>query len=429
MIYIQKYLKNIYVNGNISIIYHNRCSVIIKVGKYNFLCSNIRRIYMVVKKCVAVIASAAVLSLVVPAFGQAESTPKVEVNGTIVETDARLIDDRIYVPLRAVSEMLGAEVNWNSDTNTASVTLNHFDNVIPSILKKVSPCVVGIIGNWKTKNGDSYSSRYQEEIIHGTGVIIEQDGKILTNAHVVSEMETIVVVLSDGSGYQANLLSIDEESDLALIKIDRTGLPVAELANEEDVVIGQYVVAIGTPISFSLRNSASIGIISGVNRSINSSYRLIQTDAAINPGNSGGPLINLDGKVVGINSSKFMGTGIEGMGFSIPLNTINYVLDHFKKYGRVMRPYLGTEFQEGWAARIGLPSDEGLEIISVKENSAADQAGLKEGDILISINDCKVHSIVDFNEEMKKYVPNNNVNIKFERDGVIQNISVVLTSK
>ncbi|HOM01223.1 MAG TPA: trypsin-like peptidase domain-containing protein [Acetivibrio sp.] len=352
---------------------------------------------------------------------------KVLVNGVELNSDAAIINDRVYLPARAVSEALGANVDWDGTKRTVSITLPEGgrDSQVPEVIKSVSPSVVGVIGN--LKEDYLYSSgKYEEQIVHGTGVIIKSNGEILTNAHVVKDMEKIVVVLADGSGYEAELKCIDEETDLALIKIGKTGLKPAEFGTEEDIIIGRTVIAIGTPVSFSLRNSASIGIISGVNRSINSSYRLIQTDAAINPGNSGGPLVDLNGKVLGMNSSKFSGIGVEGLGFSIPVGTIDFVLKHFEKYGKVVRPKLGVAFEEDWAAQVGLPTNSGLKIVGVDRNSAAEKYGLLEGDVVLAINGADVNTLVDFNEEMKKYLPNDKVNIKISRKGVKTNVNVVL---
>lgn len=300
------------------------------------------------------------------------------------------------------------------------------DETVPRIIQEVSPCVVGIIGNHKDTGYSAYNSKYSEDVIHGTGVIIKSNGEILTNAHVVSEMDKILVILADGSGYEASLKCIDEESDLATVKIKKTGLPTAKLGSEKDIIIGKTIIAIGNPISISLRNSASIGIISGVGRSVNSSYRLLQTDAAINPGNSGGPLVNLKGEVIGINSSKFTGEGIEGIGFSIPVSTVNYIIGQFDKFGRVMRPYLGAVFEEGWAAKIGLPSMEGIQIMAVEAGSPAETAKLKEGDILYELNGAKVNSIVDLNEELKKYLPGASIDLKIKRGDAIQSIKIKL---
>lgn len=238
-----------------------------------------------------------------------------------------------------------------------------------------------------------------------------------------------MVVLADGSGYEAQIKCSDEDSDLAVLKINKSGLQVADFGNEEDITIGRTVIAIGTPISFSLRNSASIGIISGINRSVSSLYRLIQTDAAINPGNSGGPLVNLDGKVLGINTSKYIGLGAEGLGFAIPVGTVKYVVDEFDKHNAVNRPFLGTTFEEGWAARVGLPTNSGLIIRGIEANSPAEQYGLKVDDILIAINDNRVNTVVDFNEEMKKYSPQSNATLKINRQGIIENVKIVFGKK
>lgn len=229
----------------------------------------------------------------------AMAAPSVEVNGTQIDTDAVIIDDKTYVPLRGVFEAAGAEVSWNEETQTAGINISNSlsdDELIPSVIESVSPSVVGIIGRGKTES--YYGS--QEGIMSGSGVIIKTGGEILTNAHVVKNMNTILVVMNDGKGYEAQLKYIDDDTDLAVVKIKKIGLPVVKFANSEDIVVGKQVIAIGTPITFSLRNSATVGHISGLNRSVGDPYRLIQTDTAITHGNSGGALINMNGELVGI---------------------------------------------------------------------------------------------------------------------------------
>ncbi len=353
---------------------------------------------------------------------------KVVVNGKEVNTEARMIDNKVYLPARTVSESLGATVDWDGKSKTVSVSLKNNDELIPEVLKNVSPSVVGVVGNLK-ETSEYKSGQYSEDIVHGTGVIIKSTGEILTNAHVVKDMDRIVIVLSDGNGYEAKLKCMDEETDLAVVKINKTGLLAATFGNEDDIVIGKTVIAIGTPVSISLRNSATIGIISGINRGVNSQYRLIQTDAAINPGNSGGPLVNLKGNVIGINSNKFSGIGVEGLGFSIPLNTIKYVLKQFDSYGKVRRAYLGANFEDDWAARVGLPSNNGLSIKDVDKNSPAKEKGLKAEDILLAVNSDKVNTEVDFNEVMKKYFPGDSVTLKIKREGIIESLTVKLDEK
>lgn len=348
----------------------------------------------------------------------------VRVNGDLINTDAVNIGDRIFVPLRAVSEALGANVSWDGESSTASVDLqvSSNDSIVPGVIEKVSKSVVGVIGNISEKSKDY--SRYSDNIGHGSGVIIKSDGEVLTNAHVIEDLENIIVVLYDGKGYKAEVKNVDTETDLALLKINASNLEIATFAGTQEIIIGKTVIALGTPISFSLRNSASMGIISGVNRSVDSPYRLIQTDAAINPGNSGGPLINLSGHVVGINSNKYIATGIEAMGFSIPIDTVKYVIDQFERFGEVKRPTLGVNFEEDILAKMGLPTNAGLTVASL-DSKYSGQMVLPE-DVIISINDAKINSIIDYNEAMKSYLPGDKANVKIRRKGVIQNISVFL---
>ncbi|MCX7923896.1 MAG: trypsin-like peptidase domain-containing protein [Clostridia bacterium] len=352
----------------------------------------------------------------------AQNKVKILVNGKEAAVEATKINNKVFVDVSALSSAIGAKASPTSNGDTVSITVPKNDDVIPEVIKSVSPCVVGIMG---IVNEDS-ENKYSEGLAHGTGVIIKSGGDILTNAHVVKDMEKIVVVLADGTGYEARLKYIDDDTDLAVIKIDKLGLGTAKFGKQEEIVTGKTVIAIGTPVSFSLRNSASIGIISGLNRGVGSAYKLIQTDAAINPGNSGGPLVNLKGEVIGINSSKFSGTGLEGLGFSIPIDTVNHVLEHFYKYGKVKRPYLGAGFEEDWAARYGLPTNSGLKITEIDEESPADICKLRENDIVLSVNGSTVNTLVDFNEEMKKYLPQSKVTLKIKRGTSNQNINVVL---
>jgi serine protease Do len=289
------------------------------------------------------------------------------------------------------------------------------DASVEEVIKNLSPSVVGIIGKLKPSS-ESYSSS-GENLVFGSGVIYKSNGYIVTNAHVVADMETIVVVLSSGKAYKARLKAIDEQSDLACIKIDKGMLKPAVFGDISQVAVGKPVVAIGTPLSFSLRNSASKGIISGINRSTDGEYRFIQSDAAINGGNSGGPLVDLSGRIIGINTSKYAGYGVEGLSFSIPVDTVSYVLDQFEKYGKVKRPYLGVVFVEGVAARYGLPSSEGLTITDIVKNSPAEKYGLEINDVLMEVNGAEVTTIIDYNEELKKYLPGSSATLTVRRNG------------
>ena len=355
----------------------------------------------------------------------AMAAPNVEVNGTQIDTDAVIIDDKTYVPLRGVFEAAGAEVSWNEETQTAGINISNSlsdDELIPSVIESVSPSVVGIIGRGKTES--YYGS--QEGIMSGSGVIIKTGGEILTNAHVVKNMNTILVVMNDGKGYEAQLKYIDEDTDLAIVKIKKIGLPVVKFANSEDIVVGKQVIAIGTPITFSLRNSATVGHISGLNRSVGDPYRLVQTDTAITHGNSGGALINMNGELVGITSSGYSGTNTN---FAVPVDTVKYVLNQFELYGKVRHISFGAEFQEDWLAELGVPSEAGLTIKGLEKSSPLAKASFKTGDVLVSVDDIAINSIVELNELMKNYLPGDTVKVGVKTNGEIKYADIVLDEK
>ena len=355
----------------------------------------------------------------------AMAAPNVEVNGTQIDTDAVIIDDKTYVPLRGVFEAAGAEVSWNEEKQTAGINISNSlsdDELIPSVIESVSPSVVGIIGRGKTES--YYGS--QEGIMSGSGVIIKTGGEILTNAHVVKNMNTILVVMNEGKGYEAQLKYIDEDTDLAVVKIKKIGLPVVKFANSEDIVVGKQVIAIGTPITFSLRNSATVGHISGLNRSVGEPYRLVQTDTAITHGNSGGALINMNGELVGITSSGYSGTNTN---FAVPVDTVKYVLNQFELYGKVRHISFGAEFQEDWLAELGVPSEAGLTIKGLEKSSPLAKASFKNGDVLVSVDDVAINSIVELNELMKNYLPGDTVKVGVKTNGEIKYADIVLDEK
>ncbi|GGA43323.1 hypothetical protein GCM10010917_30780 [Paenibacillus physcomitrellae] len=310
-------------------------------------------------------------------------------------------------------------------------------STVPAIVQKLTPSVVGIIGEAADSQQDQASGMNDSgsagvpagsyNLAHGTGVIIKADGWIITNAHVVNGILDPTVVTSSGKSYSVDKSYIDEASDIALVHIKATGLKPASLAPAGRAIqVGEKVVALGTPVSFSLRGSATEGIVSGLNRAVDASYKLIQTDAAINPGNSGGPLLNMKGEVIGINSMKYEAVGVENLGFSIPYDTVRYVIQQLFAYGEVRRPALGLELQEGWSAEIGLPSDDPLTVTRVDSPSAI-KAGIKAGDKIYRLNNTSVTSIVDVNELLKKYKPGQTVTLWMQSGGDIVKRSLVLT--
>jgi serine protease Do len=351
----------------------------------------------------------------------AGDTFRIFVNDKLVGGEAKLIDGTIYVPLKTVGDSLDTTVK--TDSKRKLVSIESREGSVPAIVNKVSPSVVGIIG--KLKQGSPNYSQNSDNLVFGTGVIYKSEGYIITNAHVVKDMESIVVVLSNSKAYPARLKAIDENFDLAMVKIDKGGLTTAVFGNIENVEVGDSVIAIGTPLSFSLRNSATKGIVSGINRSAEGEYRFIQSDAAINGGNSGGPLVNMKGEVIGINTVKFTGFGVEGLSFSIPVDTVKYVIGHFEKYGKVRKPYLGAAFSESVTARYGLPSpDEGLSVAEIDKDSPAEAAGIQIDDVLKEINGVRISTKVEYNEEIKKYLPGDAVELKLERNESVLKVKV-----
>ncbi|PYI52585.1 S1C family serine protease [Paenibacillus flagellatus] len=294
---------------------------------------------------------------------------------------------------------------------------------IPAVVQQAASSVVAIIGK---PGGDDEESSSRFDLAHGTGVVVRSEGYVVTNAHVVKNMSNIVVVTSDGKSYPGKTTHFDEESDLALVKIEASGLRPATFASPSDVKVGETVVAIGTPISFALRNSVTMGIISGLDRAVNSKYQLLQTDAAINPGNSGGALVNMKGQVVGINTMKFVDYSIDSLGFAIPVDTVQYVLDHFFKYGKVMRPYLGLELEESWEAVVGLPTDEAPRVAYVDPDSPAAEAGIRQGDSLLKLEESPVKTIVQYNELLKKYLPKQTVRLTMQSGGKTATYDILL---
>ncbi|WP_413407079.1 S1C family serine protease [Paenibacillus amylolyticus] len=367
------------------------------------------------KKGIAIL-MAAVLSISVAATaGAAESKAAMQ---------AKVVDGQVYVNTKDLLKAVGGSGQYDAKSGTYTYKGSE---AIPKVIEKVSPSVVGIIGkSTEVQEGATSDDRYN--LAHGTGVIIRSNGWIVTNAHVVDGLTNPVVVTTDGNTYKITKTYSDALSDLALIKINAKSLKPASFAKASQTTVGETVIALGTPISFSLRNSATVGVISGLNRGVEATYRLIQTDTAINPGNSGGPLVNLKGEVVGINSMKFSAVGVESLGFSIPVDTVQYIIDQFFKYGKIKRASLGLQLEESWSAIVGLPTDDPLTITGVLSPEAK-KAKIKEGDVLYSVAGTRVSSVVDINELLKKYLPGQKVKLLMQTDGDIVTRTLVLADR
>ncbi|WP_456407196.1 DegQ family serine endoprotease [Caldithrix abyssi] len=262
----------------------------------------------------------------------------------------------------------------------------------------------------------------------GSGIIISEDGYILTNNHVVEDVDELRVKMIDNSEYEAKVVGTDPSTDIALIKIDAKNLPVAILGDSDNLKIGEWVLAIGNPLN--LTSTVTAGIVSALHRSINilrgrnnvsSIENFIQTDAAINPGNSGGALVNLRGEVIGVNTAIATSTNYYmGYGFAVPINMAKAVVDDIIKYGEVRRGYLGVYISEVTpvtAKGVKLDHPRGVFVTSVIEGSAADKAGIKEGDVILSVDGKEVNRPNELQAKIGIKNPGDVVTLKVWRDG------------
>jgi Do/DeqQ family serine protease len=291
--------------------------------------------------------------------------------------------------------------------------------------------------------GDRYYDDRMGEIppqqSSGSGVILTEDGYIATNNHVVEKADKIEVILNDKRSYVATKIGHDPTTDLALLKIDEKGLPFIKYGNSDNVQIGEWVLAVGNP--FNLTSTVTAGIVSAKARNINilrdkenmAIESFIQTDAAVNPGNSGGALVNLKGELIGINTAIATPTGsFAGYSFAVPVTLVKKVMEDLYKYGYVQRALLGVtilDLTTEIAKEKGIKQVRGVYIASVNEGSAAEKAGLKQGDVITAINGNPVFSASELQEQVARYRPGDKIKVTYVRDGKTQEVDAVLRNK
>ncbi len=242
----------------------------------------------------------------------------------------------------------------------------------------------------------------------GSGIIVSPDGYILTNHHIVEDAERIQVMLNDGRKITGKVVGSDPLTDAAVVKIDARDLPVAPLGNSDEVKVGQIAIAIGNPFGYLLNGpTVTVGVVSAVNRSIQADghviENLIQTDAHINPGNSGGPLVNSEGKVIGINSANI--PMAQGIGFAIAINTARNTADELIAHGRVIRPWLGlvgVTLTSELAEYYELSTESGVLVVKVSSGSPLRDAGIRPGDVIAKIDGKTIEDIDDLKKELKQ---------------------------
>jgi len=330
---------------------------------------------------------------------------------------------------------------------SAPINVNQDVNYITQVVQQVGPAVVRInstrivavspqdpyLGRFF---GEQFQSREEVQRGIGSGFIISNDGIILTNAHVVADADNVSVVLKDGRSLQGKVVGVDRVTDVAVVRIKGKGLPTVKLGNSDNLLPGEWAIAIGNPLG--LDNTVTQGIISATQRSVadlgvpTERVDFIQTDAAINPGNSGGPLLNAQGEVIGMNTAIIQGA--QGLGFAIPIKTAQRIADELIVKGRVDHPYVGIQMGEltpDLRAKIN-QSDLGLQvnqntgviILGVAPNSPASRAGLRPGDIIDSINGVAIQDIKQVQQQVETTKVGEVMQITINRNGTKQAIAI-----
>lgn len=316
------------------------------------------------------------------------------------------------------SENSGNNININIDKTVESV--------VEAVAEKVTPSVVGIR---TTTSVISFFGGSSESTGEGSGVIYSSDGYIITNYHVIGDAisnrtgSKIEVFLdsSDSEAYAATVVGYNISADLAVIKINVSGLNAITITDSNALKVGQYVITVGNPGGLEFMDSVTYGVVSGLNRvvSSDSGIELIQTDAAINPGNSGGALVNTKGELVGINSSKIVSEEFEGMGFAIPSNTVVEICDNIISKENSPEPYIGISISERYTSEVlkyyGYPT--GAVVLSVADGSPAEEAGIRRGDIITEYNGTAITEYQVLENLMQQSMPDENVTVKLYRSG------------
>lgn len=331
-----------------------------------------------------------------------------------------------------------------SDGYVKQIALSKYSDTAVYAANKVLPSIVGINIEY-TVNTTSIFGRggASTATASGSGIIISDDGYILTNNHVVSSgssesnyyyqiseaTKVTVTLFGDETEYEAKIVGQDAQTDLAVIKIEKNDLTKAEFADSDDVKVGEFAMAVGNPVN--MNSTVTTGIVSAVNREITDSdgktYKCIQTDAAINSGNSGGALVNSDGNVIGINTLKLSGTGIEGIGFAIPINSTTDITSQLIQYSKVKRPYIGIsgiDLDEATAKRYNLVI--GVYVKSVEDFSSAEKGGLKTGDVIIEADGKNIKSMDELNEIKNSHKIGDEIKLKINREGSEKEITLTL---
>ena len=415
-------------------------------------------------KAVAAVAALAIVSVssieLYKMFGQDNSSWTSSAESSVsITRDASSLSDSLTSSSASSSESSSANTSVNSTANWINMAAPENSLSIPDIVEKALPSVVGISATFEyTPSAQSYwgfgfynynggtSGQTQQMTGTGTGIVMTEDGYIITNAHCVYDNESdykcgkavsVSVVMGDEAEteYEAQVVGYDLETDLAVLKIDATGLTPAEFGNSDDLRVGELVVAIGNPLGFELFGTTTCGIVSALNREVTINEKdmtLIQTDAAINSGNSGGPLLNGYGQVIGINSAKMSSTygsaSVEGLGFAIPISDAKEIIEDLINNGYVTgRPQFGitgVDVTASDAERFSMP--QGVYVYGVTEGSAAYEAGIRQGDVITAVNGETITNMDELNEAKNQHNAGDTITVTVFRSGETIDLNLTL---
>lgn len=342
-------------------------------------------------------------------------------------------------------------------TQVAASTANPIgegrSNAIVKATQLVAPAVVNITATrtvvrvptfWEDLFFNNYRGGRKRSVgSYGSGFIIRGDGYVLTNEHVIRDAERIMITLSTGETLSATVIGDAPGYDLALLKVDAEGLPHAELGDSDDLLVGEWLIAIGSPFGHLLEDphpTVTVGVVSAFHRDVKAEVSggnilmdMIQTDAAINPGNSGGPLINSRGEVIGINTFIFSQSGGSvGIGFAIPINRARWILEELREYGRVRVVYMGmngTDVSPELAAGLDLKERQGVIVNEIRENGPAQRAGIHPGDMLVSINGIMLRDIEHANRVVYGAKVGDELEIEIKRKDDVKKVTLVLEER
>lgn len=340
-----------------------------------------------------------------------------------------------YLVIDEKLDLNNISVNTNNGSSTnVKYEITQTDSPVVAIAAKAGPSIVGVKVSYMTQS--FFGTQEADE--EGSGIIYSEDGYIITNYHVIESAinnNTAVVAISipnDEKTYEAKIIGGDEATDLAVVKIDKTGLTPAEFGESSKLNVGELAVAIGNPLGQEFAGSVTVGYISALNREITTdgrTYNLVQTDAAINPGNSGGALVNSTGKVIGINTVKISVTGVEGLGFAIPIDDAMPIIKELIENGKIVRPYIGIsgiDLDEMTAKRNNLV--KGIYVAQVLNGSPAKEAGIQKGDVIVKFEGTDTITMQKLNQIKNTKKIGDTVTITVNRAGKEIDIKLTLAS-